>query len=280
MDVRILEYLIMIEQEKSISKAAQKVHISQSALSQNLIKVEKELKSPLFVRVNHQLQPTRIGRIYLDGAKEMLAVKEEVYEKISALSSSDKDILRIAVDPQIYEFLLRKAVPTLKKEYPNGRLQLLSADSLTIRQYLTEQIIDGGFLCIHENSNSMLLMKPLFTEYLVTVYPKGKIGESLPFIYPQAGTYFRVIFQKLLSEMHLTPVSYYEAGDFEKQRHLVEQNYGFTFLPSRFVQSDSEFEIQPLKNPYKYTVFFAIPKYSEVSPMLERFYEIAKNALL
>ena len=43
MDVRVLEYLMMIEQEKSISKAAEKVHISQSALSQCLAKIEKEL---------------------------------------------------------------------------------------------------------------------------------------------------------------------------------------------------------------------------------------------
>ena len=72
MDVRIMEYMQMIEQEKSLSQAAQKLNISQPALSQALSKLEKSFKSPLFVRSNRQMTPTRIGQIYLDGAREML----------------------------------------------------------------------------------------------------------------------------------------------------------------------------------------------------------------
>ena len=57
MDVRIMEYMQMIEQEKSLSQAAQKLNISQPALSQALSKLEKSFKSPLFVRSNRQMTP-------------------------------------------------------------------------------------------------------------------------------------------------------------------------------------------------------------------------------
>lgn len=90
MDVRIMEYMLMIEQEKSLSKAAQKLNISQSALSQSLSRLEKSFENPLFVRANRQMVPTRMGQIYLDGAREMLNVKEETYEAIRALTAEGK----------------------------------------------------------------------------------------------------------------------------------------------------------------------------------------------
>lgn len=279
MDVRILEYLMMIEKEMSISKAAERVHISQSALSQNLAKVEREVGSPLFVRVNRQLKPTRIGRIYLDGAREMVAIKKDVYTRIGALTATGNQVLRLAIDPQVYALLLHKVLPLLKAEYPDVNIQLLSADTLAIRQYLAGQIVDGGFLCSKENLSSMLIMRPLYTEQLLIAYPKERTGNSIPFIYPQENTYFRPICQRILAEMKMTPTSYYEAGDFDKQRQLVEQNYGFTFLPKRLALAGGEFDVQPLERPYEYTVYFAVPKYAESSPMLERFYELARAAL-
>ena len=48
MDLRQIEYIIAIEQEESISKAAEKLFITQSALNQQLLKLEKELGMPLF----------------------------------------------------------------------------------------------------------------------------------------------------------------------------------------------------------------------------------------
>lgn len=50
MDLRQIEYIIAIEQEESISKAAEKLFITQSALNQQLLKLEKELGMPLFER--------------------------------------------------------------------------------------------------------------------------------------------------------------------------------------------------------------------------------------
>ena len=52
MDLRQIENIIAIEQEQSISKAAQKLYITQYALNQQLLKIEKELGVPLFERKN------------------------------------------------------------------------------------------------------------------------------------------------------------------------------------------------------------------------------------
>lgn len=293
MDVRVLEYLMMIEQEKSISKAAEKVHISQSALSQCLAKIEKELDSPIFIRVNRQLVPTHIGRIYLNGAKEMLDVKHKVYEKIRNLADQSESILKIAVDVQIYQPLMERVLPRLQKEFPQTRFDVLMVDSLLARQYLMNHIADAGFLCMKNNSNSLLLTHSLYTEQLVWAVPDNYAalfkswvdstsGEQLPFIYPQNSTYFRSVFDSVLSQSRLIPGTCYEAEDLNGVKQLMEQGYGITLLPERMIDSHGPYKSVPLNPPYSYHMVFAMPKYTRAAavPELDRLYLIAVDCIV
>lgn len=293
MDVRVLEYLMMIEQEKSISKAAEKVHISQSALSQCLAKIEKELDSPIFIRVNRQLVPTHIGRIYLNGAKEMLDVKHNVYEKIRNLADQSESILKIAVDVQIYQVLMERVLPRLQKEFPQTRFDVLMVDSLLSRQYLMNHIADAGFLCMKNNSNSLLLTHSLYTEQLVWAVPDNyaalfkswvdsTAGEQLPFIYPQNSTYFRSVLDSVLSQSRLIPGTCYEAEDLNGVKQLMEQGYGITLLPERMIDSHGPYKSVPLNPPYSYHMVFAMPKYTRTAavPELDRLYLIAVDCMV
>ena len=62
MDLRQIENIIAIEQEQSISRAAEKLFLTQSALNQQLLKLEKELGLQLFDRNKHFLRPTSCRR--------------------------------------------------------------------------------------------------------------------------------------------------------------------------------------------------------------------------
>ena len=59
MDVRLLEYMLVLERLGSVSAAAEEIHISQSALSQSLARLEKSLHTQLFVRANRKLTPRK-----------------------------------------------------------------------------------------------------------------------------------------------------------------------------------------------------------------------------
>ena len=86
MDTKQLEYILAIEEEKSITKAAERLYITPSALSQQLKNLEAELNAPLFLRSRSGVTLTPEGNLYLSGAKAMLAVKKEAMEKIRALA--------------------------------------------------------------------------------------------------------------------------------------------------------------------------------------------------
>ncbi len=72
MDVKQMLYMVTIAQEGGISKAAAKLFITQSALDQQLLKLEHELGTPLFYRSRSSFSLTEAGRVYVDYAQRML----------------------------------------------------------------------------------------------------------------------------------------------------------------------------------------------------------------
>ena len=72
MDTRQLKYILAIAECGSISKAADKLFISQSGLNQQLIRIDKEMGIPLFERDTHHLATTEAGAIFLRYAQETL----------------------------------------------------------------------------------------------------------------------------------------------------------------------------------------------------------------
>ena len=77
MDTRQIEYILKIAEENNITKAAEKLFLTQSALNQQLLKLERELGTPLFQRTKNKWCLTDAGRIYVEGAKKNDADQEK-----------------------------------------------------------------------------------------------------------------------------------------------------------------------------------------------------------
>ena len=88
MDFKELEYVLVIAQEKNISKAAERLYVSQPALSRFLLKLEERLGTDLFVRKNRQYIPTCAGNLYLDMARKILETKQDFDMNLKQLLES------------------------------------------------------------------------------------------------------------------------------------------------------------------------------------------------
>ena len=87
MDVKQMTYILTIAQEGGISKAAAKLFITQSALDQQLLKLEHELGTRLFFRSRSSFALTEAGRVYVEYARRMLELKNEAYRIIHGAPS-------------------------------------------------------------------------------------------------------------------------------------------------------------------------------------------------
>lgn len=100
MDLKQLEYIVEIAEERNITKAAKKLYITQSALNQTLLKLEKEIGEPLFERSKINLYLTEIGKVYVEQAKKILEIKKETYEKIDEIKENYNSTIRIGLTPE------------------------------------------------------------------------------------------------------------------------------------------------------------------------------------
>ena len=96
MDIHQIENIIAIEREQSILKASQKLFLTQSALNQQLLRLEKELGTRLFERRKTGMIPTFAGRIYLATAHQMVDMKKETYKIIHDISEENTGEISLA----------------------------------------------------------------------------------------------------------------------------------------------------------------------------------------
>ena len=90
MNTKILEYIIAIAREKSISGAAEKYYLSQPVLSRHLRNIEEELGTPLFVRGHSGMSLTDAGRIYINNAQMILHLQATLEEDLRAMLEKEK----------------------------------------------------------------------------------------------------------------------------------------------------------------------------------------------
>ncbi len=119
MDLRQIENIVAIEQEQSISKAAERLFLTQSALNQQLLRLEKELGIQLFERKKHAMIPTFAGKVYLATAHRMIDMKKETYKIIHDISNETAGEISVAYSPERGSLLFSHIYPTFRRRYPN-----------------------------------------------------------------------------------------------------------------------------------------------------------------
>lgn len=142
MDFKEMEYILLIAQEKNISRAAEKLYITQPALSRYLLRLEDQLGTPLFVRKNKQYLPTYAGELYLDMARTVMASKQSFDAKLERFLSAKGGTLSLGITPGRGRTILPKILPSFRAAFPDYNLRLYEEDVQTLEQLLRGGTID------------------------------------------------------------------------------------------------------------------------------------------
>ena len=139
MDLRQIENIIAIEQEQSISRAAEKLFLTQSALNQQLLRLEKELGTPLFERRKHSMIPTFAGKLYLATAHRMVDMKKETYKIIWDISEENAGEISVAYSPERGSLMFSEIYPVFHKRYPHVTFRIHEAHVKKMEQLLLQK---------------------------------------------------------------------------------------------------------------------------------------------
>ena len=124
MNTRQLSYILSIAETGSLSAAAKELAISQPALSKYLSELEEELGTELFLRHKKHLYPTSAGKVYLDAAKRIIAVKEQTYQMIAELSGGYQKTITIGVTPLRGSIAIARIFTQFHRRYPNVKIEM------------------------------------------------------------------------------------------------------------------------------------------------------------
>src|SRR5262245_43871313 len=125
MNLDHLRTFSLIAASGGISKAADRLNLSQPAASRQVLALEAELGVQLFARVGRRLQLTSEGEDLLVRCRRLLDDAESLRNRARALNTGQTGLLRVGAPPQVIESILAKFVREYCKRYPNIDVQLI-----------------------------------------------------------------------------------------------------------------------------------------------------------
>lgn len=154
MDIKQIEYIVKIADEHSITRAAEKLYLTQSALNQQLLRLERELGAQLFRRSRADWSPTPIGEIYLENAREILRIKHRTYNMISDMLEEKKGRLSIGFTPGRGIEMFTKVYPAFHKSCPGIVVEPKELNVHSQQLLIARGDLDIGFQTLSEEQKT------------------------------------------------------------------------------------------------------------------------------
>ena len=136
------EYIYTVYQERSFSRAAQKLFISQPSLSAIVHQVEEEVGLPLFDRTCKPIRMTEAGMAYIRTAEEIRRAEQDYSNYISAVNNLQAGTLRIGSNQLFSSLVLPRCVSEFVTHYPKIQLDLVDANSAELEARMTNGQLD------------------------------------------------------------------------------------------------------------------------------------------
>lgn len=159
MELRQLRYFVAVAEEGNISRAAQKIFLTQPALSRQIKALEEEIGQCLLERQAHSIRLTRAGKALLREARELLEHAEDVLERVRAAEREVR--LRVGYAPSLATGVLSPAVENFAQKHPTARVELFDLSTMEMLAGLESESLDIVLTVGHESRGGGLKWTPL-----------------------------------------------------------------------------------------------------------------------
>lgn len=258
MDLKQLEYMIKIAEENNITKAAEKLFITQSALNQQLLKLEKELGTQLFIRSRTNWHLTQAGEIYIKNAKKMVLLKKDTYNQINDLLEVKKGRMRIGLAPERGSEMFASIYPVFYKKYPNITIEPIELSVKQQQHEISMGNLDIGFLTLQDFQKTGDEYIQICLEDIILAVPGthplahlgGKPGNALPeisldcfkndsFAIMQKGSTLREIYDNLTADMDFHPHILLETRSCHNLYHMAAEGICCSVIPITYAKPNA-----------------------------------------
>ncbi|MEI5905958.1 LysR family transcriptional regulator [Bacillus spongiae] len=238
------QLLSVLAQEMNMRKAAERLFVSQPALSQRLQNIEKEWETKLFIRSQKGLTLTPSGELVVKLANEMLERKEKVREEIQAVDSKIHGTLKIACASIVGQNWLPQVLKKYVEKHPEAKISLMTGWSSEILKALYEDEVHIGI--IRGTPDWKGTKTHLFKDQLYLVDKEiEKVEDVLkterPFVqFKSDSNYYQEIQEWWHRHFKTTPNRTIIVDQIETCKQMTLNGIGYAILPSITLNSTDD----------------------------------------
>lgn len=246
MDIRQLRYFIAIVEERTVSGAAKRLHLSQPPLSQQLKAMEEELGAALVERSGKYLEITEAGRTLYTYALQMVQLMEEAQTEVKEVGEGLNGKLTIGVNT----FSVAGLTETLhrfQRQYPKVTYKIQQNESSQLCRLVRNRDIELAFVRLPLQLDDEITVLHLYTEpfYLITSDQQNRFAHEvsladirgLPLLLPSTpGLGVHYLIMNAFSRLQLQPRIVGECSDISLLMSLVSSDFCASLVPETLLE--------------------------------------------
>ena len=246
MNFRQLEIFVRVVEEKSFTKAAKKLYVSQPALSKSIRALEEDVDKVLFERSAYGLELTEDGKTVYKYAKDAIEYYNNRIAEMRAVLSPKKNILRIGIPPSAGTIFFSKEVYRFGMEHPEFDIQLTDISSRNASALVQNDMLDLGVVLLPFEDEATEVKCVYSSEAALVVNESHQFAhreqvafkelEGLPFLSVNEEYQF---YDMLLSRFHeagIEPNVAFCSAQWDTLLFMTSENVGYTILEKSLVE--------------------------------------------
>jgi DNA-binding transcriptional LysR family regulator len=297
MDLRQLTYIVAVVEERSISRAAARLNMSQPPLSTAIARMERELGVTLLVRHARGVEPTEAGSYLVDHARRVMSTLEELAAAVVAVGTGLRGRLVLAAAPGSSWELVPSSLSTFVLDRPDVDIDLAELPAADVVDRVRTQRADAGLVYatsareLERLGGRDLEVAMVRREPLVAVLPERLAGPALVDLsrlgserwllpgegpgWPELPELVREAWQRA----DISPARRYTVSNLDAALHLVAAGFGVALMPASVGAVERRGVVvrrvsQPLP-PLEWAVVWR--RHERLSPVLARFLRAAMS---
>ena len=292
MDLHYLELFNTVAAEESFTKASEILHISQSALSIQIKKLEQQLGFQLFNRIGNKVYLNDNGKILYEYSQSVFKLIMEAEYKLLNKKEFMTGSLNIGASNTPGTYILPNVIGKFKTEYPNVHISMTIGNTSEVAHLINNGTLDfavnGGNMTYHKEVNVVRLMED---DLVLVVSPKSEFANvecadsatlrNMGFIVHKTDSQLYTYYKNFILLMNVPENIAITLSNIDAIKHAVVANVGVALIPFASVALELELGLlkrirtEPAKVQYPYSLIYNNNKY--LSPPAEKFIEMTQD---
>jgi DNA-binding transcriptional LysR family regulator len=245
LDFRQLRYALSVYKERSFTKAAKRLNISQSAVSEQVKLLEDEIGFELFRRTSRGIESTDRGRTFLYESERVMGDLLSLSDTARRLRGALSDALTIGMGSGMAQIFIPRMFADLKNNLPGLRLEILTAPTKNIFNDLHEERLDAGIAIESDPERlpaGLVFDRLIEAEMALITHPRHALARSKqpvdigrlvaePFIMSELTVGYGQVVLSLFTDLGIRPNVVAVVDNIETIKMIVQSEGGIAIVP-------------------------------------------------